>query len=115
MVKTLQQVTQKKNLTGEDKLKVINAVENYAGKKRVVPRTDGGKQSLDLAYQAMEAVVPTKREDYEVRAKFLGEHQGNIQRLRDAMVRDGLRPQPQRADSLAEIDVHQNNGPGYNM
>ncbi|MBR0523065.1 MAG: hypothetical protein IJJ75_07715, partial [Firmicutes bacterium] len=104
MVKTLQQVTRKKELTGEDKLKVINAVENYAGKKRVVPRTDDGKKSLDLAHQAMEAVVPSREKDLETNTKFLRPHRQNVTQLRNAMIRDGLMPRPQQ-------EAAQNEGP----
>ncbi len=85
----------KDSLNGEERLAVINSLKNYADKKRVVPHTTNGKISLDLAYQALETVLPSNNSINRPQAKrqFLNPMQGNIDRFREAMDEKGLREQ----------------------
>ena len=98
----------KRALTPEEKMSVINAVRNYADEKRVVPHTTNGKISLDLAYQAMEAVLPQENNNLAVKGynKFKRPIELNIESLRDAMDEAGLRQQPQQQEEVEHPQVN---------
>ena len=91
MVKAVHQLSKKEKISGEDKIRLINAVEHYASLKRVVPRSTGGKVSLDLGFQAMEAVIPQNEGKDEAWNTFMAPHTENIAQLRTEMERKGLR------------------------
>ena len=91
MVKTIRQMSQKEKMTGEDKIKLINSVENYASLKRNVPKTNGGKISLELGFQALEAVMPESAVRDQAWNKFVSPHIERIAQLRTEMERKGLR------------------------
>ena len=99
MVKAIGQAVLKPELTSEDRLNVINAVNNYTSQKRYIPRSDDGKISLFNAFKAMEAVVPAS---YDPRRKFITPHMEHFQDLQTAMERRGLLEGPPQAQ--------QNNG-----
>ena len=86
MVGAIGRVSAKTALTPEDKLHVINAVENYASKKRVVPNSENGKLSLNYGYEAIKAVAAST----EAEEKFLRPLEANITRLQESMLRKGL-------------------------
>ena len=86
MVNTIGRISAKKNLTPEDILQVINAVEHYASKKKVVPNSEIGKNSLNLGFSAIKAVAGSP----EARQQFLEPHKANITRLQNNMLQKNL-------------------------
>ncbi len=88
MVGAIGRVSAKTELTAEDKLHVINAVENYASKKRVVPNSENGKLSLNYGYEAIRAAASS----LEAGEKFLRPMEANITRLQETMLRKDRLP-----------------------
>lgn len=86
MVKAIGQVSSKEKISAEDKILVINAVKNYASKKKVVPNSESGKKSLNFGYMAIKAVTASDASQ----EKFIRPMESNITRLQSRMLRDNL-------------------------
>ena len=94
--------------------KMINAVENYASKKRVVPNSENGKLSLNYGYEAIKAVAASP----EAEEKFLRPLEANITRLQESMLRKGLIAENRMIrlpvqDGPEDAQAGQNNAPAH--